>query len=138
MLRVDHHVIPQPRRPGQHHRPVNGMFQLAHVAWPAVTQQMRPRAGAKHHPGQPHPQPALFAEIARQQHHVFAPFAQRRHRKREDTQAVVQVGAEVPGQHLFTQIAVGGRQHPHIDPQAAVVAHALDIAILQNAQQLGL
>ena len=51
---------------------------------------------------------------------------------------MIQVGAKAPLHHLLTQVAVGGRQHPHINPQAAIVADALNIAILQHPQQLGL
>ena len=51
---------------------------------------------------------------------------------------MVQIGAKAPFHHLLAQIAVRRRQHPHIDPQAAVIADALNIAILQHAQQFGL
>ena len=51
---------------------------------------------------------------------------------------MVQIGAKAPFHHLLAQIAVRRRQHPHIDPQAAVIADALNIAILQHAQQLRL
>ena len=53
-------------------------------------------------------------------------------------QAVEKVGTKTPGQHLFAQVAVGCCQHPHVHPQTAVIAHALNIAVLQHAQQLGL
>ncbi len=51
---------------------------------------------------------------------------------------MIEVGAKAPFHHLLAQIAVGGRQHPHIDPQAAVITDTLNIAILQDAQQLRL
>ena len=138
MARMNHHFIPRARRPRQHHRAVNRMLQLAHVARPAVAEQMRSRPRAKHHAGQPHFETALFAEITRQQHHVVSALTQRRHGQREHAQAMEQVGAELPGQHRFAQIPVGRSKDPHVHPQAAVIPHALDVAVLQYAQQLGL
>ena len=40
------HFITRTRRSRQHHRAVNRVLQLAHVARPAVAQQMRPRPRA--------------------------------------------------------------------------------------------
>ncbi len=134
MLRLQYHFIPCPGRSRQHNRTVNGMFQLADVARPAIVEQMAARAGTQHHAGQPQPQSALLAKIARQQHHIIAALAQRRHKERENAQAMEQIGAKTPRQHLFTQVTVGRRQHPHIHAQATIVADALNIAILQHAK----
>jgi hypothetical protein len=41
MLRLQHHFITRLRRPRQHHRPVNRMLQLAHVARPRPLQPAR-------------------------------------------------------------------------------------------------
>ncbi|MNP13147.1 hypothetical protein D3C76_1054160 [compost metagenome] len=49
-----------------------------------------------------------------------------------------QIGAKIPGQHLFAQVTVRRRQHTDIHPQAAVITDALNIAVLQHAQQLSL
>ena len=49
-----------------------------------------------------------------------------------------QVGAELPGQHRFTQVAVRRRQHANVHSVTAVIPHALDIAVLQYAQKFGL
>ena len=138
MRRIEPHLVASLRRPRQHHRAMNRMFQLAHVARPRPAAQTCPRGIAQHHLRQPHPQSALFAEISRQQHHVIVAIAQRRHRERKHAQAVIEIGAKTAGNHLLAQIAVGGRQYPYINPQAAIVAHALDIAILQYAQQFSL
>ena len=51
---------------------------------------------------------------------------------------MIQVGAERAVAHMLAQAAVGGGDHAHVDPARPVRAQALDFAILQGAQQLGL
>ncbi|GMN76927.1 hypothetical protein GmRootV512_11340 [Variovorax sp. V512] len=51
---------------------------------------------------------------------------------------MVQVGAKTPLRNRRGQVAVGGRDHTHVDLAHAVAAGALHLAALQHAQQLGL
>ena len=83
------------RRPGrQNHRPLDEVLQLANVARPVVARQRLHRL--RRNAGDPpvHAPRVLLHEIAHQQRDVLAPVAQRRHRHRENVQAVIQVGAE--------------------------------------------
>ena len=73
-----------------------------------------------------------------QQQHVVATFAQRWNGDGVHRQAVVQVGAEAAVAHMLTQTAVGGGDDPHVHPPGAVGTQALDLAVLQGAQQFGL
>ena len=57
---------------------------------------------------------------------------------RNDVQPVVQVFPEVPFLHPPQQVGVGRRDHPHVDLPGLVAADALERALLQGAQQLGL
>jgi hypothetical protein len=51
---------------------------------------------------------------------------------------VVEILAKAASAHRFGQIAVGGRHDAHVDLDGARAAHALEAALLQHAQQLGL
>ena len=51
---------------------------------------------------------------------------------------MVEIGPELPLHHRLLQIPVGGGQDAHIDLEGGVVTDALQIAVLQHPQQLGL
>ena len=68
----------------------------------------------------------------------LAPLAQRRHAHAHHRQAVVEILAEGAAVHLAHQIAVGGRDHAHVDGDHLRAADAADLALLERAQQLGL
>src|SRR6266478_6871410 len=53
-------------------------------------------------------------------------------------QAVEQVTAELFFFDGTNQIAIGGGDQPHVDPDRLRASQALELLILQNAQQLGL
>lgn len=53
-------------------------------------------------------------------------------------EAVIQVGAEASFLDALAQILVGGGNDPHVDLACLVVAQALDLAVLQHAQQFAL
>src|SRR5439155_25580062 len=56
----------------------------------------------------------------------------------DDVQPVIQVLAEAPRLHLGLEVLVGGREDAHVDLQGAVAADPLELALLQDAQDLGL
>jgi hypothetical protein len=70
--------------------------------------------------------------------HVLLALAHRRQLDVDHAQAEVQVLAEVALVDLLAQVAVGRRQHPHVDLDRLVAADPLDLALLEDAQQLGL
>ena len=55
-----------------------------------------------------------------------------------DVEAEEQVLAEAPFAHLFLQVAVGGREQADVDLDRRGAADAVDHALLDGAQQLGL
>jgi len=65
-------------------------------------------------------------------------FAQRRHLDRDDVEPVVEVLAEMPGLDHRRQVAIGRRDQPHVDPQRSRAAQALELVLLQDAQDLRL
>jgi hypothetical protein len=77
-------------------------------------------------------------EVLEQQQLVVRQVAQRRHGDREYRQPVVQVAAEAPSPHFLAQVAVARRDHAGIRMAAGGLAHALEFAILEDAQQFRL
>ena len=69
---------------------------------------------------------------------VFHVLAQRRHVDVEDVEAVVEVGAQVAFGNGVRGVAVGGGQHAHVHVLLGARAQAAQLALLKNAQQLGL
>ena len=80
----------------------------------------------------------FFQEKLHQRRNVFQPLGQRRDADLDGAQAVEQIFAETPGENLGAQIAVGGGNQAHVDLPDFRGTHALDLAILNHAQQLGL
>ena len=79
----------------QHHGALDGVFELAHVAWPIVVRSGR-RAPAARLPATARLDPLreLGGEIAGQQRDVFAALAQGGHAERNHVQPVEQILAE--------------------------------------------
>ena len=69
---------------------------------------------------------------------VGPPLAKRRHGDRKDAEAVVQVAPEPPGLDLLAEVPVGGRDDPDVDANRPRRAEALELAVLQHAEQLRL
>ena len=80
----------------------------------------------------------FFDEVVHQQRDVLRPLAERRHGDREDVQAVPQVGPEAARVHLIVEFPVGGRDQAHVGLQRHVAPDALELAVLNGAQQFGL
>src|SRR5437016_7795896 len=121
-----------------HHRALEDVGQLAHVPRPRVAredlQDVRRDAG--------HRAPGLLVErrdeVAGGRLDVVRPAAQRRQVDGADVQAVVQVVAERALPHHVGEIAVGGGDDPDVDADRVGGADALDLAVLEHAQQLHL
>ena len=57
------------------------------------------------------------------------------HADREDVEPEEEVGAEPSLASRFLQVPVGGRHHARVRPQRLAAAHALELALLEDAQQ---
>ena len=73
-----------------------------------------------------------------QQRNVFFALAQRRQVDGDDVQAVIQVFAELALAHGLPQIDVGGGDDAHIHLHLLHAAQVHELAVLQDAQNLGL
>ena len=80
----------------------------------------------------------LLEEMLHQQRNVVAPLAQRRQLHRDDVQAVEQILAERAVRDHLREVAVGRGDDAHVDLDRVRVADALELALLQHAQQLRL
>src|SRR5439155_2611271 len=69
---------------------------------------------------------------------VLRPLSQGRDDDRKDVQTVIEVGAEALLAHGALEVAVRGRDQPYIHLQRLRPADALELAILQHTQELGL
>ena len=73
-----------------------------------------------------------------QRQDVVAAVAQRREREGKYVEAVVEIFAEPAGGDFRAQQPIGGRDHAHVERHGGGAADALDLPLLQHAQQLGL
>src|ERR1700722_9566007 len=114
------------------------MLQLANVAWPRVSQErVQSLRGKVLPPGRLMLRDfveEMFAELS----DVGRAIPQGRHAKSNDIQAVVKILAEAAIGDGFEQIRVRSGDHSYIDRKRLRTADALDLALLQNAQQLDL
>src|SRR6202011_708185 len=77
-------------------------------------------------------------EMPHQVGNVFRALAQRRHRDREDVQAIEQILAEAAFLHGGDQVAVGGGDDAYVDLDRLAAADRVDLVLLQRAQQFDL
>src|SRR5437667_4713324 len=121
-----------------HHRSFEDVGELPHVAGPGVAAQdvEDVRRDAAHRAAE------LLVErsdeVARERVDVVGAAAQRRQVNGPDVQAIVEVVAERPLTHHLGEVAVGGGDHPDVDPNGIGAADALDLAVLEHAEQLHL
>ncbi len=123
---------------GQQHGALHEVLELAHVAGPVVA--LEPLLGFRGEGQQVHA--VALAEVGHevpgQEDHVVAALAQGGQPQGDDVQAVEEVLPELAGLDRLLDVAVGGGQHAHVHAHGLHAAHAVDLALLQHAQQLGL
>src|SRR5216683_2015066 len=73
-----------------------------------------------------------------QRRNIFAPFAQWRQHDRYRIQAIEQIVAKASGFDFLVNVAVAGRDHPHVNAAGLVGTDTANLALLQHAQQLHL
>ena len=80
----------------------------------------------------------VIDEHLNQLRHVVGALAQRRQRNREDVQPIKQILAQLSVAHRLLDIAVGGREHAHVERYFGSAADPPHPPFLDHAQQLGL
>ena len=80
-----------------------------------------------------------FLEEGPDQHRdVLGPLAQRRHADGKHVEPVVEIFPEAPVAQILGQVTVGGRDDSDVHVDGFGAAQSLELAFLQDAQQLGL
>ena len=77
-------------------------------------------------------------EMIDQRRQIFETLGQSRQHDGEHIEPVIQVLSQAPLEDRVAEIAIGGRQHPHVERDVAAPADASEFAVLDDAQQLGL
>ena len=121
-------------------RALDDVLELAHVARPGVAGQ---RGHAPRRRGRAPCLPVARRELLRRSARPargmsLGAIAQRRQRDREDVEPVVEVLAELAVGDQLLEVAVGRRDDAHVDLDRLGAADALELALLQHAQQLDL
>ena len=80
----------------------------------------------------------LVDEVVGQERNVLLALAQRRNVERHHVEPVIKIFAKGALLQRGAQILVGGGDHAHVDVARHVAAQALELALLQDAQQLHL
>src|SRR5207302_2619373 len=80
----------------------------------------------------------LLHEVADERRDVLRALPQRRDRDREDVQPVVEVASEGPGRDHLLEVAVRRGDDAHVDLLRARTPEALELLLLQHAQELWL
>ena len=119
----------------QHHSALHHVFQLAHIARPRVSQQQGLCFSA-------HAEHRFFGvpqqQLGNQWQDVTWAVPQSRYAQLEGADAEVQVFTKLPRANGLAQIFVGRRDHAHIHGHRPFSPQPGELALLQNAQQLGL
>ena len=124
--------------PGVDHRPFDHVLQLPDVARPGVALQHLHGHGRHGVNGLARFAGKLLDEKAHQQGDVFPAVPERRHGDRKDLQAVVEIFAKPAAAKVLPQISIGRCDDPDVDPNRLRAAQALELAVLEHPQQLGL
>src|SRR5262245_45628885 len=120
---------------GEDDRPLNDVFEFAHVAGPGAALEQLHRAPVDPVDGAAEALAVLGGEVRGQKRNVFRALAQRRQSQREDVQSVIEVAAEPSGANVFRQIAISGCDDPDVNVNRIAAAEPLEFALLQHAQQ---
>src|SRR5437870_4537065 len=118
--------------------PLKEVLELPDVAGEIVGEKGREGLAIDRRNLPPFPRREPFQEMARQSRDVLAPLPQGWQGDLDDPEAVVEILAELLPGDLLGQSGVGRREHAHVDRDPAAPAHALDLTLLEDPQELRL
>src|SRR6267378_3906440 len=135
---LERQILRDDRLPGrlEDDEALHEVLELPHVAWPIVMAQVVERL-LVHRGGWLGVLPRVTVhEEGDQLGHVLETLAQRRQGERDDGEAEVEVLAKTLGADVLAQVAVRRRDDAHVGRDRLVPADALELALLQDSQQL--
>ncbi len=130
----ERHIEHRPAR--KNHGALQKILQLADVARPLPCHQRIHGLRRNGFDGLAHAAGVARNKMTHQDGNVGDAVAQRRRKNRKHLEAVKEVAAELFFRDHFGQIAIGGGDQAHIDGDGPRAAEALDLALLQGAQQV--
>src|SRR5262249_2185887 len=80
----------------------------------------------------------FLRKVTHEQRNIARASAQRRHANRKDVQAIIQIGAKLPVLDHLDEVGIRPGDQAHIDLQRLGAPQALELLLLENAQELGL
>src|SRR5262249_4050464 len=119
-------------------RALHRVLQLPDVARPRVLQERLASVAAETGLALAHAHAERPDEVIGQQQHVVAALAERRQMHGEDVEPIEQVLADATGRNRVLEVSIGRRDEAHVAAQGRRTAYALELALLQDAQELGL
>src|SRR5579864_261800 len=122
----------------KHDGSLDDIFQFANVARPIVVHQELHRAGCKLSHGLAVLEAVALEKMGEQRRHVFAAIAQRGKHEMNYVQAVVQILAKAAFADKRQELNVGGGHDADIHFELLCSAKPHELALLNDAQQLGL
>ena len=120
------------------HRPCQGVLQLPDVARPGSFPDRREGLGGERKLAPAVPPLHALEDVLGQGRDVLGAVAERRDDDPGDVEAVEQVLAEPAGRDLFGQVAVRGRDDAGIGAESLGPTDALELPLLEDAEDLGL
>src|SRR5712692_6974459 len=136
--RVGKQVGADLRSRGEHHRPLDHVFQLTHVSGPGVGQQRPQRFRSEMPPRAFIFFRVLLEEELHQHRNIFLALAQGREIYGDDIQAIEKVFAELAIAHKLLEVRVGSGDDAHVDLDFVHPAQVHELAILEHTQDLAL
>ncbi len=116
-------------------RAFDGVLQLADVARPLVAGQEHLGLRREAERSAARPAAGAVQEVRRQEPHVAAALAQRRHLDLDDVQPVVEVAPEAALGNQRLEVAVRGRHDAHVHEPRRVLAEPAHLVVLERAQE---
>src|SRR5271168_339066 len=114
------------------------ILQLANVSWPLIRDESKHRFRGNVFDLLVHLASIDLDKMFNQRRNVLTTRPQRGQWDRKYIQSVVEVTTKFVALHHFNQISVGRRHEAHVYLVSAPAAQALELLLLQDAQQFGL
>src|SRR5262245_24734613 len=133
---ADWHLQYRPRR--QNDGTLDDVFELSNVSRPGPILQSAHGVGRNRREAPTHAICVLLDEVPDEERHIGGAVAQRRNMDGEDVQTVKEIASERSLLHVALQVAVRRRNQADVDALGPRAAEPLELALLENAQKLGL
>ncbi len=112
------------------------MLELADIAEPIVRAEPLEVMVGQAESGPLEPGARPLEEVCGEQRDVGSSFSKRRQLDRERAQTIVEIPPEAPGIDFAIEGEIGRRDDPDVNPPDAFLVDALEVPVLEHAQEL--